>query len=109
VLTPAEVIARSAPRPKEVSAAAAHFELAQHLWRATGFSRATLAHFTQAHTLQPDNITYRRQAYSAYRFERGDGSEQSRFRQSPEEGEDWPFISDFTADWARLRAEAGSK
>jgi hypothetical protein len=103
-LTPDEVMARSVPRPKEVSEAAAHFELAQHIWRTAGFSDAALGHFEKAHTLQPDNITYRRQAYSAYRFERGDGTEQSRFRQSPEEGEHWPFVSDFNTDWARLRA-----
>jgi hypothetical protein len=105
VLSPEEVIARSRPRPMNVSRAAAHFELAQHLWRSDGFTEATFAHFAQAHTLQPDNITYKRQAYSAYRFGRGDGDEWDRFRQDPEDGEEWPFVSTFTADMTALLAE----
>src|ERR1700722_14713633 len=52
-LSSAEVITRSQPRTREVSEAAAHFELAQHLWRLEGFSERTLAPFAQAHTLQP--------------------------------------------------------
>jgi hypothetical protein len=99
-----EVIARWRPRPIEVSQAAAHFELAQHLWRLEGFSERTLGHFEAAHTLQPDNITYKRQAYSAYSFGRSDGNEFSRFLQSPREGEEWPFVSDFNADMAALQA-----
>jgi hypothetical protein len=105
VLTAEEVISRSVPRPMAVSRAAAHFELAQHLWRSEGFGERTLSHFAQAHSLQPDNITYKRQAYSAYSYGRSDGSEVSRFRQAPQEGEPWPFVSDFTADMTRLRAE----
>jgi hypothetical protein len=60
------VIARSHPRPPEVSPAAAHFELATHLW---GIGRRDLAigHFKAAHELQRDNWTYKRQAYSAGR------------------------------------------
>lgn len=104
VLGADEVIARSRPRPMEVSRAAAHFELAQYLWRSSGFTEATLGHFAQAHTLQPDNITYKRQAYSAYRIGVGGGDEWDRFRQDPEDGEEWPFVSNFTADMAELRA-----
>jgi hypothetical protein len=105
VLTPEQVIARCVPRPIEMSQAAAHFELAQHLWRREGFSDATLHHFGAAHTLQPDNITYKRQAYSAYSFGRGDGNEFSRFRQAPVGDEQWPFVSNFTIDMERLRVE----
>jgi hypothetical protein len=100
-----EVIARSHPRTRAVSEAAAHFELAQHLWRREGFSERTLAHFARAHTLQPDNITYKRQAYSQYRVAVTDEpDDRTRFMQSPAEGEDWPFVSDFTADMAAMRA-----
>jgi hypothetical protein len=106
VLSPSEVIARSHPQSVEVSKAAAHFELAQHLWRQEGFSDRTLAHFAQAHTLQPDNITYKRQAYSQYRVAITDeADDRTRFNQSPAEGEDWPFVSDFTADTAAIRAQ----
>jgi hypothetical protein len=103
-LPPDEVVARSHPRSPEVSEAAAHFDLAQHLWRQEGFSDATLEHFARAHTLQPDNITYKRQAYSAFSFaKRPEG--RARFWQSPKPGEEesWPFVSDFTADMVTLR------
>jgi hypothetical protein len=62
-LTPDEVIARSAPRPKEVSLAAANFELGQHLHR-TGHEAAARPFFRAAHRLQPENWTYKRQAWS---------------------------------------------
>jgi hypothetical protein len=102
-LSPAEVIARSHPQSRDVSEAAAQFELAQHVWRQEGFSERSLAHFARAHTLQPDNITYKRQAYSQYRMavtEKPD--DRTRFMQSPAEGEAWPFVSDFTADMAAM-------
>jgi tetratricopeptide (TPR) repeat protein len=63
VLSPAEVLERSRPRPPEAATAAAHFELGQHLHRA-GRVDAAVAHFREAHRLQPDNIAYKRQAYS---------------------------------------------
>lgn len=97
-LSPEEVISRSRPRSPAVSEAAAHFELAQHLWRQEGLSERALSHFNAAHGLQPDNITYKRQAYSVVGVERSDDTEWGRFRQAPEEGEDWPFISDFNRD-----------
>jgi hypothetical protein len=62
-LSPEEVVARSRPRPPEVSLAAAHFELGQHLHRA-GHGDDAVAHFREAHRLQPDNWTYKRQAWS---------------------------------------------
>jgi hypothetical protein len=61
-LDPDEVIARSAPRPPEVSRAAACFELGQHLHRA-GHSGDAVAWFREAHGLQPGNWTYKRQAW----------------------------------------------
>jgi hypothetical protein len=62
-LSPDEVIERSRPRPVEESLAAAHFALAQHLHRA-GKPVAAVAHFREAHRLQPENWTYKRQAWS---------------------------------------------
>ncbi len=61
-LTPDEVVARSQPRSRDAATAAAHFELAQHLHR-TGATDAAVAHFKEAHRLQPDNWTYKRQAW----------------------------------------------
>jgi hypothetical protein len=92
------VIERSQPRETAESEAAAHFELAQHIWRQEGLSARALSHFNAAHGLQPKNITYKRQAYSVVGVERSDDPEWGRFRQAPEEGEDWPFISDFNQD-----------
>jgi hypothetical protein len=98
-LPPSEVVARSQPRPPEVSEAAAHFELADHLWR-TGKRERAIVHFNACHRLQPDNWTYRRQAYSLVSRERIDGPA-GRFAQGPVEGEedDWPFESDF---WSQV-------
>jgi hypothetical protein len=111
-LSPAEVVARSGSRSLEISEAAAHFELAQHLWRRDGFSDQAVAHFNEAHKLQPDNITYKRQAYSALAVSRSGGNDPdgwTRFRQAPEEGEDWPFVSDFNKDMVRLQPELAAR
>ena len=59
---PDEVVARSTPRPPETSRAAASFELGQHLHRA-GHPDAAVPWFREAHRLQPDNWTYKRQAW----------------------------------------------
>jgi hypothetical protein len=60
-LSPDEV-ARSAGRSLDQATAAAHFELGQHLWR-TGHADDAWPHFRQARRLQPDNWTYKRQAW----------------------------------------------
>jgi hypothetical protein len=62
-LSPDEVIERSAPRPPEASQAAASFELGQNLHR-EGHVEDAVHWFREAHRLQPDNWTYRRQAWS---------------------------------------------
>jgi hypothetical protein len=62
-LAPAEVVLRSGPRPMPAAVAAAHFELGQHLYRA-GHVDDAAGHFREAHRLQPDNWTYKRQAWS---------------------------------------------
>ncbi len=100
VRTPEQVVADSHPRPIEGSQAAAHFELARHLYGAEGFSERVLEHFGRAHTLEPDNITYKRQAYSAYRIAQGATGDWAMFDQIPHGDEDWPFVSDFDRDMA---------
>jgi hypothetical protein len=100
-LDPEQVVARSRPRGLDTSEAAAHFEIAQHYWRQEGLTGRVIEHFNQAHRLQPDNITFKRQAWSALAVERsadGDRDEWTRFRQAPAEGEDWPFVTDFNQD-----------
>ncbi len=62
-LSPEEVVRRSRPRPVEESIAAAHFEFGQYFYRA-GRTDDAVRHFRRAHALQPDNWTYRRQAWS---------------------------------------------
>ena len=62
VLAPDEVVARSTPRTPDASRAAASFELGQHLHRA-GNPEAAVPWFREAHRLQPDNWTYKRQAW----------------------------------------------
>ena len=62
-LSPDEVIERSRPRPMEEALAAAHFELGAHLHR-MGEPEGTIRHWRDAHRLQPDNWTYKRQAWS---------------------------------------------
>jgi len=101
-LTPDQVIAASQPRGTDQSAAAAHFELANHLWR-TGDRDGAIEHFNETHRLQPDNWTYKRQAWSLIGNERV-GGEMGRFSQNPLPGEEaeWPFISSFDADVAAL-------
>jgi hypothetical protein len=61
-LAPDEVVARSTPRPLDASRAAASFEIGQHLHRA-GDAEAAVPWFREAHRLQPDNWTYKRQAW----------------------------------------------
>jgi hypothetical protein len=62
-LLPDEVIQRSRPCPPETATAAAHFALAQHLYR-NAQTDAAIGHFRAAYQLQPDNWTYKRQAWS---------------------------------------------
>jgi hypothetical protein len=62
-LLPEEVVERSRPVPREVSEAAAHFELGVHL-HGEGELEAARRHFRAAHALDPENWTYKRQAWS---------------------------------------------
>ncbi|GAC1328798.1 MAG: hypothetical protein NVSMB17_04590 [Candidatus Dormibacteria bacterium] len=69
-LAPGEVVRRSQSRPLETSQAAAHFELGQHLHLA-GAEAAAITHFRAAHRLQPENWTYKREAWSLVRRDQG--------------------------------------
>ncbi len=62
-LTPEEVIERSHPLGDAEARAAAHFELGQHVHR-SGDHAAAIPHWREAHRLQPDNWTYKRQAWN---------------------------------------------
>ncbi|MCA1831628.1 MAG: tetratricopeptide repeat protein [Actinobacteria bacterium] len=62
-LTPEHVVGRSSARSPEVARAAAHFEIGQHLIR-IGKPDDAVPHFREAHRLQPENWTYKRQAWS---------------------------------------------
>ena len=62
-LPPDQVTARSRPRGAEHAEAAASFELGQHVWR-SGDHDAAIGWFRRAHELQPDNWTYKRQAWT---------------------------------------------
>jgi tetratricopeptide (TPR) repeat protein len=62
-LAPDDVVARSHARTDNEARAAAHFELGQHLHRA-GDHAAAIPHWREAHRLQPDNWTYKRQAWN---------------------------------------------
>ncbi len=61
-ISPEEVVVRSRPRSRDVSRAAASFALGQHLHRA-GHADDAVGWFREAHRLQPDNWTYKRQAW----------------------------------------------
>ena len=62
-LAPDEVVRRSAPRGDDEARAAAEFELGQWLHRA-GDHTAAIPHWRNAHRLQRDNWTYKRQAWN---------------------------------------------
>jgi hypothetical protein len=62
-LPPDEVVARSRPLSDDAARAAACFELGQHLWRVEGHD-AAIPWWREAHRLDPDNWTYKRQAWT---------------------------------------------
>jgi len=61
-LAPEDVLRRSAPRSRAVAEAAAEFDLGQHLHHA-GYVEDARTHFRAAHRLQPENWTYKRNAW----------------------------------------------
>ena len=95
-LSPEQVVDRSGRRDRSSSEAAAHFALAQHLWRA-GDEAGAVGHFREAHRLQPDNFSYKRQAWSL--ASPGTGPFE-RFWQGPVEGreDEWPYEGDWLSE-----------
>ncbi len=104
-MTPDQVLAASAERGIDRSQGAAHFELANRLW-SEGEREAAIRHFNEAHRLQPENWTYKRQAWSLVGNEQAGGGELGRFNQGPLPGgeADWPFDGDFTTESSRTPA-----
>ncbi len=96
-LSPEEVVARSGRRGVEEATAAAEFELAQHLFRADDLPAAR-PHFREAHRLQPDNWTYKRQAWSIEPSALE--GPLARFWQGPLPGKeaDWAYAGDWVVD-----------
>jgi hypothetical protein len=62
-LRPEQVVIRSHVRTDAEARAAAHFELGQFFHR-RGEHEAAIPHWREAHRLQPDNWTYKRQAWN---------------------------------------------
>jgi hypothetical protein len=91
-LTPEEVLERSRPRSPEVAVAAAEFALGQHLHERGDIEGAT-THFREAHRLQPENWTYRRQAW--------------HFADPTLQGpaQDWPYDSDWLTETRKVGAQ----
>lgn len=100
-MSPAEVIAASQPRSLDQSEAAARFELGQRAWRA-GDRDAAFAHWRETHRLDPNNWTYKRQAWSLVGNEAAGGGDFGRFMQMPTD-DSWPFDGDFASDRDRVR------
>jgi hypothetical protein len=88
-LSPAEVIARSRRQGPDVARAAASFELAEHLRGAGRGARAT-HWFREALRLDPENWTYKRQAWSLA---------------DPLQGPTVEYDSDWLADVRKIGAE----
>ena len=62
-LPPEEVVLRNRPRPVEEALAATHFALGHHLHDA-GRAAGAVPHYREAIRLQPENWTYKRQAWN---------------------------------------------
>jgi hypothetical protein len=62
-LSPRDVIERSGKRGKAEAEAAAQFELGNYLWQ-SGSKELAPPHWKEAHRLQPDNWTYKRNAWA---------------------------------------------
>jgi hypothetical protein len=104
VLSPDAVVAASQPRNAGQSEAAARFELGADAWRA-GEREAAFAHWRETHRLDPDNWTYKRQAWSLVGNEAAGGGEVGRFMQFPVD-DSWPFDGDFNTDTANTEPGA---
>lgn len=101
VLSADQVTASSGRRDLATAEGAAHFDLAQHLYRA-GNEKAAVRHFREAHRLQPENIAYKRQAWSLIS---PNNSPLDRFWQGPVDGVEWPYEGDWLSEIRDLGAE----
>lgn len=69
-----EVLAASLPRDRHHGEAAANFELGQHLYRTVG-KAAAVPYWRAAHRLDPENWTYKRQAWTLETTKEGEPSD----------------------------------
>ena len=97
-MAPDDVVLASRPRDIGRSEAAARFELGADAWRRGG-RQSAFAHWRETHRLEPDNWTYKRQAWSLVGNEAAGGGEFGRLMQFGTD-ESWPFDGDFNADTA---------
>ena len=95
-LSPEEVVARSRPRDASAARAQAHLELGAALW-SRGDQRGAEAQWREAHRLDPENFTAKRQAWSL--ASPGVGAFE-RFWQGPVPGreDEWPYESDWLSE-----------
>jgi hypothetical protein len=98
-----EVVQRSRPRDRSVAEGQAHFELGAHLW-AAGDRGGAEEHWREAHRLDPDNFSYKRQAWSLASPDTGPFE---RFWQGPAPGheDEWPYASDWLSEVRAKGAE----
>lgn len=103
VLSPDEVVARSAPRDASVAEGQAHFALGSYLFQ-QGDRDGARRHWREAHRLVPGNFSYKRQAWS---LEAEDMGPLARFWQGPVPGKerDWPYETDWLTEVRAMGAE----
>lgn len=104
VLSPSEVVERSGSRGADEARAAAAFDLGHHLY-SNGRPDDARPHFAEAHRLQPNNWTYKRQAWELE--SRVVGGDLARFWQGPVPGNEdaWPYEGNWVQDIQEIGAE----
>lgn len=93
VMTSDEVLAASLPRDRHHGEAAANFELGQYLYRTSG-KHAAIPYWRDAHRLDPDNWTYKRQAWTLETTKQGEPSD---MLQPPTETYEGSWLGDVQA------------
>jgi len=93
-LSPDEVIERSRPVSADAARATACFELGQHLWSTEG-NDAAVPWWREAHRLDPDNWTYKRQAWTFVTTP--EGADQPDLVQGPNDTYDGNWLDDVLA------------
>jgi hypothetical protein len=102
-LAPDEVVRRSRPRDRTAALGQAHLELGAALW-ARGNRGAAEAHWRDAHRLDPQNFTAKRQAWS---LATPDAGAFARYWQGPLAGreDEWPYETDWLGEVRAFGAE----